>query len=89
MSPAPAGHGIVTVVLDWKVSGTEPPVLNDNVPVWPLRSGRLPKVIEMAGPLGKHTAATGTENSPGVGGRIVVDVDDEEDEDEKSKKTMT
>jgi hypothetical protein len=72
MSPRPAGHGIVTVVLDWKTSGVGLPPSNSNVPVWPLRSGRLPKVIEMAGPVGRHTAETGTENRLGVGGRVVV-----------------
>jgi len=31
--PADAGYGMVTVAPDWKVSGTEPPVENDRVPV--------------------------------------------------------
>jgi len=31
--PADAGYGMVSVAPDWKVSGTEPPVENDRVPV--------------------------------------------------------
>jgi hypothetical protein len=73
MVPSPSGHGITTVVLDWKTSGVGLPPSNVRIPVIPLRSGRLPKVIERdATPFGGHTAATGTENSPGVGGFVVV-----------------
>ena len=39
----------MTVPPETKVSGTEPPVLKLSVPVWPLRSGRAPNVIEMNG----------------------------------------
>ena len=49
-----AGYGSNTVAPELKVSGrvstTVPLVsVNTSVPVWPVRSGRLPKVIEMYG----------------------------------------
>ena len=61
-------------MLDWKTSGTDgAPVLNDSVPVWPSRSGRLPKVIEMTGlALGGHAASTLRANGVGVGNVVVV-----------------
>ena len=56
-----------------KVSGIEPPVLNVSVPIWPLRSGRLPKVMAIVGtvPSG-HSGSTSIANSLVVGNVVVV-----------------
>jgi hypothetical protein len=74
MSPPFVGQGTRTVVLDWKTSGTVVAVVSKlSVPVWPSRSGRLPKVIEIDGPspVVGHTPAAWTEKKPPVGNVVV------------------
>jgi hypothetical protein len=69
---------MLVVPPELNTSGIEPPVENVNVPVWPLRSGRTPKVMAIVGavPSG-HVGVTSMANSPGVGMLVLVDDVDE------------
>jgi len=66
---------MTTTLLVWKTRGTDPPLLNDRVPVWPSRSRRFPKVIEICGVLvaSSQKANTFTPNRLGLGNVVVVD----------------
>jgi len=66
----------MTATVDvWKTSVVEVPSLKESTPLWPLRSGRFPKVIEICGVFvcSSQNANTLTPNKLGFGNVVVVD----------------